>query len=250
MIELFYFAEDNSYWRYNTSTTTITTPDGKVWLPLAIEREGINLEWGKTDEIAFTVPYNNPVALQFINYMPYAPISISVYQYNPATQTVYNLFVGTIDGCEFDVEKRVAKLTASNINNLFATKIPIRTYSPICSFSLYGTQCGVVASQYAVNAAFSAVTVNGNIISAGVLGNYANGYFTGGYAISNNQSRYILSHTGTSIMVIYPFTNAANGWTFYPGCDKSVSTCKNRFNNVQRYGGFPYVPNVNPIYAL
>jgi uncharacterized phage protein (TIGR02218 family) len=36
-------------------------------------------------------------------------------------------------------------------------------------------------------------------------------------------------------------------YTVYPGCDKRHSTCKNKFNNVLNFGGFPWVPGVDSI---
>ncbi len=32
-------------------------------------------------------------------------------------------------------------------------------------------------------------------------------------------------------------------FTVYPGCDKSVFACRNKFNNLLNYGGFPFTPN-------
>jgi hypothetical protein len=32
-------------------------------------------------------------------------------------------------------------------------------------------------------------------------------------------------------------------FTAYPGCDKSVFTCQNKFNNLLNFGGFPFIPN-------
>jgi hypothetical protein len=32
-------------------------------------------------------------------------------------------------------------------------------------------------------------------------------------------------------------------FTVYPGCDKSVFACRNKFNNFLNYGGFPFIPN-------
>lgn len=33
---------------------------------------------------------------------------------------------------------------------------------------------------------------------------------------------------------------------FYAGCNHSVVTCKDKFNNVNNYGGCPFVPTRNP----
>jgi len=33
----------------------------------------------------------------------------------------------------------------------------------------------------------------------------------------------------------------------YAGCDKTPQTCKNKFNNLQNFRGFPYIPVKNPV---
>jgi hypothetical protein len=34
--------------------------------------------------------------------------------------------------------------------------------------------------------------------------------------------------------------------TLYPGCDRSLAMCDERFNNAVNHGGFPWLPNSNP----
>ena len=38
--------------------------------------------------------------------------------------------------------------------------------------------------------------------------------------------------------------------TLSRGCSKTVSDCKNKFNNISNYGGFPYIPAKNPTQGL
>ena len=34
--------------------------------------------------------------------------------------------------------------------------------------------------------------------------------------------------------------------SLYAGCDKGLNTCKDKFANFNRYGGFPFIPIKNP----
>jgi len=36
--------------------------------------------------------------------------------------------------------------------------------------------------------------------------------------------------------------SAGDALTVYPGCDKQQSTCSAKFNNLQHFEGFPYIP--------
>jgi hypothetical protein len=40
---------------------------------------------------------------------------------------------------------------------------------------------------------------------------------------------------------LYPVA-AGDTFRFLPGCDHTVPTCENAFDNLARYGGFPYIP--------
>jgi len=34
--------------------------------------------------------------------------------------------------------------------------------------------------------------------------------------------------------------------TLYPGCPRDRQTCNDRFNNLENYGGFDWIPSRNP----
>ena len=33
-----------------------------------------------------------------------------------------------------------------------------------------------------------------------------------------------------------------DGFELLPGCDHTLATCQGTFNNLSRFGGFPYIP--------
>ena len=62
---------------------------------------------------------------------------------------------------------------------------------------------------------------------------------------NEGECRPILSDSGSTRMVLWPFVSAiANGDTYkiYPGCDGLAATCKNKFDNKMKWRGFAYVP--------
>jgi len=61
-------------------------------------------------------------------------------------------------------------------------------------------------------------------------------------------SRAIRSYTGMSggtvLIAPMPFAVAAgDAFTAYPGCDKQMATCQNKFLNLANYGGAPFIPS-------
>jgi uncharacterized phage protein (TIGR02218 family) len=52
-------------------------------------------------------------------------------------------------------------------------------------------------------------------------------------------------NAGGAVTVIYPWPFAPqNGdqFTIYPGCDKTLDTCTNKFGNRPRFRGFKFIP--------
>jgi hypothetical protein len=50
---------------------------------------------------------------------------------------------------------------------------------------------------------------------------------------------------GSQIGLFKPFlfpVAVGDNFTILPGCDHTTNACQNLFNNLARYGGFPYIP--------
>lgn len=71
------------------------------------------------------------------------------------------------------------------------------------------------------------------------VGSLPNGWFTGGILVHNGAHRFIVNHTGTTIKLSRAFVGLPVGAhvSCYPGCDGNLSTCINKFNNVDNFGG-------------
>lgn len=75
-------------------------------------------------------------------------------------------------------------------------------------------------------------------------------FFTQGSVIGTtganaNIKEGVLSISGSNIFLIKPFIfpiTAGDTFVIQVGCDHTVATCNNTFNNLLRFGGFPYIP--------
>ena len=55
------------------------------------------------------------------------------------------------------------------------------------------------------------------------------------------------SHAGSSLTLANPCALAvSDAVTLYPGCARNRETCKNKFNNILNFGGWPWIPLRNP----
>jgi uncharacterized phage protein (TIGR02218 family) len=134
-------------------------------------------------------------------------------------------------------------------------------YQKKCRHALYQRGCNLNDYDFAVVA--TATAVDGSVITVPDLADsnfdsntQGDGYFTGGMIeTATGFMRYIIDHTGDQLTLITPLSeltedvNDSSGdavVTLYPGCDHTRGTCKDKFNNLVNYGGFPWIPGKNP----
>lgn len=156
------------------------------------------------------------------------------------------VFAGSVSQV-VEVGRTKALLRVKSDLKLLNVDMPRNLYQPSCLHTLYDQGCGLLRTLFlvtgVVGAASNAKTINWT-------NSFATGYFAQGvikFTSGQNagQSRPVQASTGTTVTLAYPaqFSPAANDtFVIYPGCDHTLSTCKNKFRNDRNYRGFPYVP--------
>jgi len=125
--------------------------------------------------------------------------------------------------------------------------MPTYTYQGLCNHVLYGPGCLVdpVAHRFTGTVtATSGLTIT--VPGAGASGiKFKSGYCK---PTTITDYRMITAQSGDVLTLLMPFASSPLGATLelFAGCDHNVSgDCKNVFNNVDRFGGFNWVPNKN-----
>jgi uncharacterized phage protein (TIGR02218 family) len=122
-----------------------------------------------------------------------------------------------------------------------------------CRHMLYGQNCGVSKSLFSVPATPTAMI--GKVVTIPEAAAHPDGYFTTGMLEGPDGAlRFITGHTGDQITLVRPFDFLARAivqglptsGNLYPGCDRMRSTCSTRYNNLNNYGGFDWIPIRNP----
>jgi uncharacterized phage protein (TIGR02218 family) len=155
----------------------------------------------------------------------------------------------TEEGFKADIVSFMKNL-AKNIGNVFTANCRHTLFSQ--GGAGFVGKCGVSNSSFASTGSVGAITIpkwKFAISTSKADGYYDNGQitFTSGY--NNGLSAVIKSHVGGVLELYLPtaFVIApGDTYTIYAGCDKTLATCKSKFNNVLNYGGFPHIkPDVN-----
>jgi uncharacterized phage protein (TIGR02218 family) len=134
-----------------------------------------------------------------------------------------------------------------------------RVFGHLCDADLGDGRCGVT-----LDPAGGAVAVvyDGRRFSAGGLGGFSGGWFSGGKLIftggaNAGRAMEVKRHAVSGAIVTIELWQAmseafatGDGFTVTPGCDKQFATCKNKFSNAVNFRGFPHMPGNDAALAV
>ncbi|HGH3636098.1 DUF2163 domain-containing protein [Acinetobacter baumannii] len=155
------------------------------------------------------------------------------------------LFEGRIIEPEFD-RNTIQACVASDLDEL-NVQMPRNLYQPSCSNTLFDHACGLNRANYALETTIAAGSTAWRILCDI---NQPQGWFTQGvieFLEGGNKGlkRTIRLHELDVLLLTLPLLEdpeVGQRIKVYPGCDKRLETCQNRFNNFSRFRGAPFIP--------
>jgi len=156
------------------------------------------------------------------------------------------IFAGDIQRVSF--KGNVCQATCEMQSHTLTQRIPNVVHQSYCNHQVFDEDCGLDDVAWQVAGQVTAISADQYSVGSAAL--YADGYFTGGQMLHDNDARYIINHVGDSIWLHVPFDSRVSiGSDIYllPGCNGSPGTCKNKFNNFGNHLSMPYIPSSNPI---
>lgn len=246
-------------WHHTTAEDPITV-SAIVYTPLSITRD--NIPVGRDEnvqEVPLTVPGSHEFVRRFRLKVPkdIATVTIRRYHRYDGGNEVISLFKGYVTAVKYIQNGAMAQIGVAPFTINMGRPVPRYVYSGLCNHLLGDRWCTIDLDGQDANSLDLRFTGNlsnflGNMVVVdGVSAIYPDNYFQGGT---------ILTATGDIRLVIKQIGN--NFYTYVPlfegddlegtnvivtsGCDHLMTTCKNKFDNVINYGGFPFVPRNNP----
>lgn len=146
-------------------------------------------------------------------------------------------FVGYVNGCSYSQ----GVFTCSLNTRLPNIEVPNRSCQLCCNSEFGDAECGMSLDKIETNLA------NGSTNSKILLPTtFSKDYWKDGVITIRGESRLILGNEGNQITINYSFfqkdITTRTPATLIRGCDKTKETCKNRFNNMKNFSGFPSIP--------
>jgi hypothetical protein len=247
-VELYKF--DGTYASYYyTSGPKIITYDGHDYIPSAIERSEVKAGTHEDDGLDITIklPVAETVVQDYAFTTSPPKLKLTIYRQEPGGTIVY--WTGPVNNMSVDEDGRAAVRCPSFLGAALVGNIPDVHYQTPCNHTLYDGRCGV---DYAANSnvtAVTAISADGKTITVGSIAALDGKLIGGELALGTGERRMIVSQVGTAITVNFPFARITVGGaaTVAAGCDYAYSgDCKNKFDNQLRFGGFMFIPPINP----
>ena len=198
-----------------------------------------------------------PVVHQYIATSPTDIVTLTVtrYHHGDGTNNIV-IFRGRVINVKF--RENDVEMTCQPIFSALKRPGLRRVYQVACPHVLYGKSCS--ASSAPFNTSGVLTDVSGTSITSPALirtgdATFDPAYFTGGFVEFQNGAhvdrRFITSYdsaTGT-LGLNLPFSDLVVGDTVtaFAGCNHTVESCNGKFNNLLNYGGYPFIPNKNPM---
>lgn len=248
-LEIYAFTLDTTVYRYTSDPTSVTF-GGQTYEPVALKRDTITLGQQERKRIlSITAPLSNDFVQKYIGVPPSqrAQLVISRLQRDASPMTKIDIYVGSVQEVEFP-DVGVAKINVQSVESVGSRNIPRYTYMGMCNHTLYDGNCGVNPLAHRFQSTITLIAEN--VIT--VSGLSASGLnCTGGYIKLLGQSEYrvVLAQASNNLTLLVPLpetTAAGTQVECFRGCNHLVGgDCAGTFDNVLRFGGFPFVPSRN-----
>lgn len=241
-LDMFQVVVGSTTYRWTTGDAAVTYLSN-TYPPVPGARTDIALsdELGQ-DGIKITLPVSHALAQLYLTATPDLDSDITLYrQDNSGTYVAWKGGVGSVTATESE-----ATIEGESLFKQFQRNGLRARYQKNCRHALYSGGCTLVRSAFGV--AGTCTAFSGNTITVTEASAQPDGYYLGGMVQSSNgKLRTIVGHAGALLTLFWPIPGFATGAvTLYPGCDRTLATCKTRFANQANYGGFPWIPSQNP----
>jgi len=256
MADLYTFTlRDNTVYRYTNYDIDLTWGGNKYLKKgLLIQRSGVSIVTGiQVDSLNIKINAGDDSFYNDVNFFKLlanggldgATLQLKRLFFTDPLSPVGDVWIFSGRVSEVATTRFEANITINSDLELLNIQMPKNLYQPSCIHAVYDTGCA--ASKNYVNL----IVLNGGsnrIINANIP--QSAGWFNEGIieflsGANAGVTRTIKTHLTNQIEVTLTLPNvvqAGDTFRLLAGCDRTMTTCKAKFNNLSNYRGYPYLP--------
>lgn len=157
------------------------------------------------------------------------------------------LFTGRV--ADIELTPSAARINVKSDLELLNLQLPRKLYQPGCLHTLYDQGCGLNKASWKET---SCVQEGSDRYVIKTTLTQEDGYFDLGIIeFDSGVTRTVKQYQGGNLYLSFPLYTAptvGESISVFPGCDKKLDTCENKFNNKTKFLGFPFIPMPETIY--
>lgn len=247
-VELYHMWRGDTHWYYTSGDVSVVY-NGNTYIPATIERGTVTFDT-KLEVSTLLVTFgrvHDPI-IKFIAQNPIDVIWIEVFRAfrEQAPLEVGVVFIGQIQTVA--IKGLQGKASCVGFDYYLKQPIPIPRYGPQCNWTLFDERCTKDDTGFKVT---TSVTVSSDLLTltSADFGTFGDSFFTRGHLEWNDNRRMITSHVGNDVVMRYAILDITDGEIVeaFAGCNGEIETCRDKFSNVDWFGGHPYIPIDNPV---
>lgn len=252
-IELYEFYVLGQYWRYTNAEVTVPHA-GADYVPMpGIKRSGIRATQSvERNELTVRVRGDSDLALEYLQSPPSEQVRIRIYQKHRDDAEFIVRYNGRVQNCSWSENGAVAEIQCAQVSWSLRQPGLRRSFQYSCPYPVFENGCGLSRAAYEVATTVTAMSGTRVTLAYSSVA-YAANYFAGGYAQwvlpNGRRDRRMITGSAENRIVLHSTNlglSVGDSVSLYPGCDHQSSTCYTKFDNVENFGGFPFIPDQSP----
>jgi hypothetical protein len=248
--ELYTFARADKMWRYSSAGSPITVAaTGLTYVAAVITRSRI--ERG-TDpgQIAVTVRVARTTPLvDALKEIRTFPMVLGIHRHQPDNVAAVPVLLAYGDVCGVKFTGGWAEIQIAGGERLFSQPFPSKVIERQCQWATYSGACGVDESAFSFATTILSIE-RSKILVTSVSGAADHYYDLGQLALAGNERVYVAKQIGNEFHIFGALptgVGVGDAVTLIAGDDKTLATCRDKFNNVDRFLGFDLLPLDDPM---
>lgn len=253
-------------YRFTTSTRALFY-SGQVYESIGAMRGDLKIATVDGDTaLEITLPIDHPFVRRYVKLLtPPQTISVTMRRHYPGA-IVETIWTGPVTSMAISDTASAPEAVfrcPSFLDEQLQRPLPARTIGRLCPYTVYDTRCQVDRTSVLFHVDASVLFVSGRTLRYDQGNTSADGWakfgevlVTGGEAtgerVTIGTMKYVnlpSSVVEIELHTVVPGLKVGDAITVFAGCDLTLETCRNRFDNVVRFGGQPHLPTKNPFLA-
>lgn len=241
-VELYTFTTNQGVFR-RTSYDVDVIHGGNTFTAVPMQRTTIDVNAdNRAQEVGVDLPASD---ILVVGHLPVLPGTFTCLLQRK--QLVSGEVVTVWDGAvtAITVKDLVASLLIpSTMDSILSAPVPSVYFQTFCNHPLYGVRCQMQRTDF--DLATTITAVSGLNVTVASVGGNPDGYYVGGDVLrsADSERRLIRAQAGTTLTLSLPFPATVSlpyAVTLFAGCDHTMKTCVEKFDNGINFGGHPYI---------